>query len=80
MIGGKFATLTILNNEDADIDSMTTTFNTKPSEEENPGSLPIFLICETKKFKPEGSEKFRKVNSNTKRCMKKWGEMDRRTL
>ena len=28
MIGGRFAPLTILSNEDADIDSMITTFNT----------------------------------------------------
>ena len=27
MIGGKFAPLSIMNNEDADIDSMITTFN-----------------------------------------------------
>ncbi|WP_419595790.1 hypothetical protein [Thiolapillus sp.] len=28
MIGGKFAPLTIMSNEDTDIDSMITTFNT----------------------------------------------------
>ena len=28
MIGGKFAHLTIMNNDDADMDSMITTFNT----------------------------------------------------
>ena len=28
MIDGKFAPLTIMNNEDADMDSMITTFNT----------------------------------------------------
>ena len=28
MIGGKFAPLTVMNNEDTDLDSMITTFNT----------------------------------------------------
>ena len=28
MIGGKFAPLTIMDNEDTDLDSMITTFNT----------------------------------------------------
>ena len=28
IIGGKFAPLTIINNEDTDVDSMITTFNT----------------------------------------------------
>ena len=32
MIGGKFAPLTIMNNEDTDTDSMITTFNTAVSE------------------------------------------------
>ena len=32
MIGGKFAPLTIMNNEDADMDSMITTFNTAVSK------------------------------------------------
>ena len=32
MIGGKFAPLTIMNNEDADMDSMVTTFNTTVSK------------------------------------------------
>ena len=32
MIGGKFAPLTIMNNEDTDIDSMITTFNTAVTE------------------------------------------------
>ena len=32
MIGGKFAPLTIMNNEDADMDSMITTFNTAVTE------------------------------------------------
>ena len=32
MIGGKFAPLTIMNNEETDIDSMITTFNTAVTE------------------------------------------------
>ena len=32
MIGGKFAPLTIMNNEDADVDSLITTFNTAVTE------------------------------------------------
>ena len=32
MIGGKFAPLTIMNNEDTDIDSMITTFTTTVTE------------------------------------------------
>ena len=32
MIGGKFAPLTIMNNEDTDLNSMITTFNTKITE------------------------------------------------
>ena len=32
MIGGRFAPLTIMNNDDTDIDSMITTFNTAVTE------------------------------------------------
>ena len=32
MTGGKFAPLTIMNNEDTDLDSMITTFNTAVTE------------------------------------------------
>ena len=32
MIGGKFAPLTIMNNEDTDMDSVITTFNTAVTE------------------------------------------------
>ena len=59
MIGGKFAPLTIMSNEDTDIDSMVTTFNTavtetaseilgKHRQKKKPGSLQKFLICATK--------------------------------
>ena len=64
MIGGKFAPLTIMNNEDTDLDSMITTFNAaviemaseilgkhrqkKKRRRKNPGPLQIYLICTTK--------------------------------
>ena len=59
MIGGKFAPLTIMSNEDTDIDSMITTFNTavtetaseilgKHRQKKIPGSLKKFWICATK--------------------------------
>ena len=60
MIGGRFASLTIMSNEDTDIDSMITTFNTAVTEtaseifgkhrqkKKKPGSLQKFLICATK--------------------------------
>ena len=60
MIGGRFAHLTIMNNEDTDIDSMITNFNTAVTEtaseilgkhcqkKKTPGSLQKFLICVTK--------------------------------
>ena len=35
MIGGRFAPLTIMSNEDTDIDSMITTFNTAVTEAAN---------------------------------------------
>ena len=59
MIGGRFAPLTNMSNEDTDIDSMITTFNTtvtetaseifgKHRQKKQPGSLQKFLICATK--------------------------------
>ena len=59
MTGGKFAPLNIMNNEDTDLDSMITTFNTavtetsseilgKHRQKKNPVSLQKFLICATK--------------------------------
>ena len=60
MIGGRFASLTIMNNEETDMDSMITTFNTAVTEtaseilgkpykkKKNPGSMQKFLICVTK--------------------------------
>ena len=58
MICGRFAPLTIMSNEDTDIDSMITTFNTAVTEtaseilgrhrqKKNPGSLQKFFICAT---------------------------------
>ena len=60
MIGGKFAPLTIMSNEDTDIDSMIITFNTAVTEtagkilskhrqkKKKPGPPQKFLICATK--------------------------------
>ena len=59
MRGGMYAPLTIMRNEDTDIDSMITTFNTavtetaseilgKHHQKKKPGSLQKFLICLTK--------------------------------
>ena len=59
MIGGKFAPLTIMSNEDIDIDSMITTFNTAVTatavrslasivRRKKPGSQQKFLICAAK--------------------------------
>ena len=63
MMGKRFAPLTIMSNDDTDIDSMITTFSTasaQPSEtaseilgkhrqkKKNPGSLQKFSICATK--------------------------------
>ena len=59
MIGGRVAPLTIMSNEDTDIDSMITILNTAVTEtaseilanivrRKNPGSLQKFLICATK--------------------------------
>ena len=55
MIGGKFAPLTIMDNEDTDLDSIITTFNTAVIEtaskivrRKKPGSLQKFFICVTK--------------------------------
>ena len=60
MIGGKFAPLTIISNEDINRDSMITTFNTAVTEtaseilgkhrqkRKKTESLQKFLICATK--------------------------------
>ena len=89
MIGGRFAPLTIMSNEDTDIDSMITTFNTavtetageildKHRQKKKPWiTAEILDMCDKrrelrkKRFEPEGSEKYKEVNNNIKRCMKK---------
>ena len=88
MIGGRFAPLA-MNDEDTDIDSVITTFNTavtetaseilgKHRQKKNPWvTAEILDLCDKrrelrkKKFEPEGSEKYKEVNNNIKRCMKK---------
>ena len=89
MIGGKLAPLTIMSNEDTDIDSMITIFNTavtetaseilgKHRQKKKPWvTADILDLCDKrrkrrkKRFEPEGSEKYKEVNNNSKRCMKK---------
>ena len=89
MIGGRFAPLTIMSNEDTDIDSMITTFNTAVTETaseildkyrqkkktwvtaEIPDLCDKRRALRKKRFEPEGSEKYKEVNNNIKRCMKK---------
>ena len=98
MIGGKFAPLTIMNNEDTDMDSVITTFNTavtetatemlgKHCQKKKPWvTAEILDLCNKrrelrkKRFEPEGSEKYREVNNNIKRCMKSKRKPDRRTV
>ena len=46
MIGGRFAPLTIMSNEDTDIDSMITTFNTAVTETASD------ILCKHQKKKP----------------------------
>ena len=89
VIGWRFAPLTIMNNEGADKDSVTTTFNTavtetaseilgKHRQKKTPWiTAEILDLCDKrrelrkKRFKPEGSEKYKEVNNNIKRFMKK---------
>ena len=90
MIGGKFAPLTIMYNENTDIDSMITTFNTAVTEtaseilgrhrqkkKKTCITADILALCDKrrelrkKRFEPEGSEKYKEVNNNIKRCIKK---------
>ena len=80
VIGGKFAPLTIMNNEDADMKSMITTFNTAVTEaaieilgnhrqKKKPWVIAEILNLfdkrrelRKKRFKPEGSQKYKEVN------------------
>ena len=89
MIGGRFAPLTIMSNEDTDIDSMITTFNTavtetaseilgKHRQKKQPWVTAEILDLwdkrrelRKKRFELEGSEQYKEVNKNIKRCMKK---------
>ena len=89
MIGGRFAPFTIMSNEDTDIDSMITNFNTAVTEaaseilgkhrqmKKTLSTAEILDLCDKrrelrkKRFEPEESEKYKEVNNNMKRCMKK---------
>ena len=88
IIGGRFAPLTIMSNEDTNIDSMITTFNTAVTETASEIlckhrqkkiswiTAEILDLCDKKreprktKSEPEGSEKYKEVNNNIKRCIK----------
>ena len=89
MIGGRFAPLTIMSNEDTDIDSMITTFNTAVTETaseilgkhrrkkkpwitaENLDLWDKRRELRKKRFEPEGAAKYKEVNNNIKRCVKR---------
>ena len=89
MIAWRFAPLTIMSNEDTDIDSMITTSNTavtetaseilgKHRQKKKPWITAEMLdLCDKRRelrkktFEPEGSEKYKEVNKNIKRCTKK---------
>ena len=89
MIGRKFAPLTIMNNEDADMDATITTFNTAVTEtaseilgkhrrKKKPWiTAEILDLCNKRRelrknrFEYEGSEKYREINNNIKKYMKK---------
>ena len=88
-LGGRFAPLTTMTNEDTDIESMITTLNTAVTEtaseilgkhrhKKKPWiTAEILDLCDKrrelrkKRLEPEGSEKYKAVNNNIKRCMKK---------
>ena len=67
MIGGRFAPLTIMNNKDTDVHRQ---------EKKLWIAAEILDLCdkrrelEKSRFEPEGSEKYKEVNNNIKRCMK----------
>ena len=89
MVGGRFAPLTIMSNEDTDIYSIITTFNAAVTEtageilgthreKKKPWITAEILDLShkrkelrKKRFEPEGSEKYKEVNNNIKRCVKK---------
>ena len=89
VIGGRFAPLTIMSNDNKDIDSMITTFNTavtetaseilgKHRQKKKPWiTSEILDLCDKrrelkkKRFELEGAEKYKEVNNNINRCMKK---------
>ena len=81
MIGGEFVPLTIMNDENSDMDSMITTLNTampeiaseifgkhRQKKKKNWVTAEILDLCDKrrelrkKRFKPEGSKKYKEVN------------------
>ena len=95
MIGGRFAPLAIMSNEDTDIDSMIITFITavtetaseilgKHRQKKKPWiTAEILDLCDKrrelrkKRFETEGSEKYKEMNNNIKKSMKKTRKLGR---
>ena len=84
MISGKFTPITIMNNEDADTDSMvmkqpvrSLANIVRTKQNKNWVTAEILYLCDKRRelrkktCEPEGYEKYKEVNNNIKRCMKK---------
>ena len=85
IIDGKLASLTIINNDDADMDTFNTVVTQTASDilgkhhqKKKPWvTAEILDLCDKRRelrkntFESEGSEKYRAVNNYIKRCMKK---------
>ena len=89
MIGGKFAPLTIMSNEDTDKDSKIITLNTAVTKiaseilgkhrqkKKTWVTAEILDLCDRRgevrknRSEPEGAEKYKEVNNNIKRCLKR---------
>ena len=85
IIDGKLASLTIINNDDADMDTFSTVVTQTASDilgkhhqKKKPWvTAEILDLCDKRRelrkntFESEGSEKYRAVNNYIKRCMKK---------
>ena len=80
IIGGMFATFIIMSNENRDLNSMVTTCNTALTEAvreilgKHRQKKKKKKTDPKKRFKPEGSGKYRETNNNIRRCMKETTE------
>ena len=66
MIGGRFAPLTIMSNEDTDIDTMITTFSTAVTETASAIRGKHRQTKKTWVTAPEASENYKEVNNTIK--------------